>query len=398
MQLRQGTAEDIDAIIELRRDCYPSSPSAEALRQRYLYNSRFRIEEALWVGEQGGRVVASLLLIPLASYWPGGILSMTGVAGVAVHPSYRRQGWAQAMLREALPSAPAAVTGLYPFRSGFYARLGYASVCQNLHFEVSPEALPRPLSWQPLQPVPIEALANIYQRAESSLGRGALVRNAAFWQRLLEDPELRIHGLDDGYLIYVHHPEASQPLTSQLEIVECVAAQPSAWVQLVGHLHGLKAQVSRIHWPDAGDSRWPLGWTETVHPWGQELRGENLTVGRISAGMMLRFLDFNAAWEGRSYLDLGKWDMKLTVTDPLDFCQGTFHLRFESGQVKVEALSEPALASTDVGSLTQLWSGAVGWSELYRWGRLHGPLEQWQRLGQACRTEARPYVHGSDCF
>jgi len=52
MELRPGRADDMEAIIELRRDCYPSSPGPEDLRQRYLCNPRFRLEDALWSGSQ----------------------------------------------------------------------------------------------------------------------------------------------------------------------------------------------------------------------------------------------------------------------------------------------------------------------------------------------------------
>lgn len=398
MELRPGRADDMEAIIELRRDCYPSSPGPEALRQRYLCNPRFRLEDALWVGEVGGRVVASLLLIPFELYWPGGPQSMLGVAGVAVHPSYRRQGLAALLLRQALETRQANFSGLYPFRSAFYARLGYAPIGRNQHWRLAPESLPRPSGWEPLQSANWEQLAQLYHQAESAMGRGAALRNEAFWKQLLADSQLRVHAHPQGYLIYVHHPDRRQPLTSRVEILECLATHANAWPHLVGHLIGLQKQVRHIDWPDAGDSSWPLNWAETVQPWGRELRGENLTVGRASVGLMLRFLDIPSAWQARRYEPQGHWQINLEVRDPLARCQGSYRLNFNQEQVVVESQPGKAELSCDVGSLTQLWCGAVTARELLLWGQLQGPPEPWLRLGRACRSEFRPYIHPSDCF
>ncbi len=398
MELRPGRADDMEAIIELRRDCYPSSPGPDALRQRYLHNPRFQLEDALWIGEVGGRVVASLLLLPLELYWPGGPQSMLGVAGVAVHPSHRRQGLAEQLLRRALATRPASFSGLYPFRSAFYARLGYAPIARNQHWRVAPESLPRPQDWEPLQSASWQQLASIYHEAESALGRGAACRKEAFWKQLLSDEQLRVHAHPHGYLIYLHHPDRRQPLTSRLEVLECVVRRAEAWPHLVGHLIGLQKQVRSIEWPDCGDSSWPLRWAETVQPWGRELRGENMTVGRTSTGLMLRFLDLPSAWQARCYEPQGRWGVSIEVSDPLGRCQGTFQLDFSDERVEVRGQASGAELHCNVGALTQLWCGAATARELLLWGQLQGPAELWLRLGRACRAEGRPYIHPSDCF
>jgi predicted acetyltransferase len=68
--------------------------------------------------------------LPMAEMVRGVIYPMSGVAGVASHPSARRQGYVRQVMHALLEQTSAegqAVSTLYPFRESFYERLGYVS-------------------------------------------------------------------------------------------------------------------------------------------------------------------------------------------------------------------------------------------------------------------------------
>lgn len=398
--LRNAIPDDLDRIVELRRDCYPASPPPDQLKRRLMDNARFRLPEDVWVLEADKQLVAMAATLPLQLYVPGGTLGLCGLASVAVHPSARRRGRAGALvtdlLREALRRGDA-LAGLFAFEYQFYRRYGYAPVvCANV-WEVAPGDLPYDRACaHDVERMSVQNARAIYAACEGALGRFSLVRTQRFWEEGLG--ECRAYGCADGYVLYRHRTNVQQPLTSEVDVLEMVAGTPAAWRALLGHLSLLQEQVTRISIPMPADSRMPLLWREPRQRWAQEIRGEDYTTGRQTVGMALRWVDVVAALQGREYAHGPEFHCVIDVQDAAGISNGNFSLQFAADRLQVESTASPAQLQADVGSWTQWWSGACGLDELLAWGGLRGDLQVAEELARRFRTARTPYVHGLDCY
>jgi predicted acetyltransferase len=91
--------------------------------------------------------VACVESAPMTQNVRGKIFPMAGIWGVATHPKARRKGYSRQVLKHVLESNRddgRPLTCLYPFREGFYERMGYTTMPVALKVNFPPEVL-RPL-------------------------------------------------------------------------------------------------------------------------------------------------------------------------------------------------------------------------------------------------------------
>lgn len=84
---------------------------------------------------------------PLIQNLRGVTFSMGGVADVCTHPAARRKGYVRALMHQLYArfyEQGIAVSCLYPFKEGFYQRLGYVTMPQMKRAKFNPEVL-RPI-------------------------------------------------------------------------------------------------------------------------------------------------------------------------------------------------------------------------------------------------------------
>ena len=115
--------------------------------------------EARRVVEKDGYLVGFGALYALEVWIGGRKVPVGGIASIAVAPEARRQGVARALLSAMdaeMESSGAALSLLYPFEEGFYARLGYAVTSPLLALRVSSRKL---LSMQALGNPSLTAVA-----------------------------------------------------------------------------------------------------------------------------------------------------------------------------------------------------------------------------------------------
>src|SRR5690606_2116982 len=99
----------------------------------------------LLLAERDGDVVGQAFLYPLSAWFGGREVRVGGVASVAVAPEARGTGVAAALLARLHARSDRrrdALTMLYAFRDGFYARHGYAPTSTRHRLAVAAGAIP----------------------------------------------------------------------------------------------------------------------------------------------------------------------------------------------------------------------------------------------------------------
>jgi len=113
---------DLDAVATITGAAF-SFPAAEA--ETWLSNAG---TDQLRVVREGGRVVGSLLLIPMGQYFGGKSVPMVGIAGVGVGIADRGRGVARALMAgtvQELAERGVALSTLYASTQTLYRSVGY---------------------------------------------------------------------------------------------------------------------------------------------------------------------------------------------------------------------------------------------------------------------------------
>jgi predicted acetyltransferase len=96
-------------------------------------------QENFRVVRDGGRMVSSLLRVPMGQYFGGQSLSLMGIAGVAVPPENRGRGYARAMMRLGMEEAQRdgfVLGGLYASTQTLYRQIGFEQAAHRHRIEV----------------------------------------------------------------------------------------------------------------------------------------------------------------------------------------------------------------------------------------------------------------------
>jgi hypothetical protein len=125
----------------LQEYAFRGTPSSEGDPPDFLpYTSG----ETTFVAEDSGRTVATASAIPMRQHVRGLVLPMAGVAGVASDPLARRRGHVRTLMTELLGEmrdTGHVVSALYPFRTSFYEKFGYAGLVRTRSVMFSPADL-----------------------------------------------------------------------------------------------------------------------------------------------------------------------------------------------------------------------------------------------------------------
>src|SRR5262249_16425716 len=136
--IRTAREADLERMAEIHGCCYPGSGTFEQQRREVLREPLGGME-ARRVVESGGNIVAQGALYALEIWLGGRKRPAGGIASIAVAPEARRQGLAKALIASMhaeLEARGAALSLLYPFEEGYYAKLGYGVTCPLLTVKV----------------------------------------------------------------------------------------------------------------------------------------------------------------------------------------------------------------------------------------------------------------------
>lgn len=397
-QVRRMAEADIEPAAAIQAEAFGGSPSSWL--PRYRSGARYTWRDG-WVVERAGTLCAAAVAIPLIWHYHGAVYEVSGIEGVAVRPTERRRGVAGLLLRAMLAADLAQgrpFSLLYPFRSGFYRRLGYATIGLTHFYRLPLAQLPDdPALRRHVRPLSEDDHAAVYDLHRQSLLRGAggLERSAAQWAWRWSRPEERWvvydDGAIDGYLVY-------QRIEDQLSIRELVALSGAAERGLWSFVSAQSDQIVAAAYHAPTDR--PL-WSLLAEPpmYQAVNRGDDLyDAAALTVGLMGRLVDVAAAFRRRRFDPQQRGALTLGLSDPLlDANTTTLALTIGDGRAEVAPTQAEPQARCDIVTLTQLFCGVLRASDACWQGRLTADPTTLALLDQALAGPA-PFIHPVDYF
>jgi predicted acetyltransferase len=268
-----------------------------------------------------------------------------------------------------------AVTMLYAFRHGYYAKLGYAVATSRKRLEIDPRSIPD--AWRVLARGRVrsakgddrDAIVRAYLRNAAQVS-GWLVRPDTLWERLFTR-ERRQHlvvpaanGELAGYVAFDITQDAFHEPTT-LTVGEVIADDDATRHALLGALGAMRDQVTEIVLEVAADDpielafidsdRHRFGTAEVEHP-----------LGTIVGGPMVRIEDVARAVEARGYASAGSTAFDLVVREEAD--EVAISVTIEDGRATAAAAKGGGAIRTSRRGLAAILYGGTGLGDAVRLG------------------------------
>jgi predicted acetyltransferase len=388
LSIRTARPDDLDRLIEIHLSAFPDPRGVEA-RRRLLSNHDLGGLDQLYALERGGRILAHAFLFELLVGFGGKMVRAGAIASVGVAPEARGEALARALLDELHQKAHSrgdALTILFPFRQGFYARQGYVSVSPTKLLSFHPRAIPEAWADPFLAPGTVRAatggdqagIVAAYKRA-LDVRTGWIERPERLWERRLLDERRRWFVLDRegsvaGYVTWTAR-QAEAHAETRLEVRELVADDEAARRRLLALLGAQRDQVTEVTLEVEADDpidRALIDMDLTRH--GTE-RVEH-ALGTVVAGPMLRLLDVPRAVEARGYSSDGAIDVAIDGAPAVS-------IRIEGGLGRIGPGTSGPLLQVDRASLGAILYGGLPPSQAARIGWLSADSEATLRLADA---------------
>lgn len=357
--------------------------------------------EILWVGEDGGRVVASCQLHRISHYVSGVEIPTMGLGTVAIAPTHRQRGLAGRMVSEALAAARErgdVLSSLYPFRASFYARLGYG-LCGDAHqYHLAPRDLPASEERASVEMIAGEGaereLAAFYD-AWARTQTGQLKRGERLWRSLLDAQDrlvvgYRAHGSLEGFAL-ASYPTDMPPAERYLSVDEIAWSTPRARRGLYGWLASMGDQWRSLALRALPEHRledW-LREPRLARPGPPPQWGLWFPSALLLRGPMFRILRFDEAWRLRRSEPEVRLTVEIEVHDEqLAMNEGTRRIAIENGVVEVLPGGGAADLRIEGGisALSRLYMGSLRSSDAVESGLLTADRpERLEALDRALR-------------
>lgn len=355
---RSASKKDLDRLVEIHTAAYPDSRGSEERRRKFQSNLYGRLDDLVVAERQADRpgrkastasdIVGHAFLFAMSAWFGDRKVRMGGIASVAVALEARGLGVGTGLLNELHARSHRrgdALTMLYPFRQGYYARLGYAPTTSRKRLAFDPASVPA--SWRALATCvgritadDREAIARLYERAGRRTS-GWLERPDESWERRLvrERVEYLVartsSGAISGYVGFTIAQEEPHAETKVL-VEELVSVDDQARRALLGALGGFRDQMTSIELEvDANDALDFALLDPDGRRHGTEIVEHDL--GTIVGGPMVR-IDPSVegivrAIRARGYREEGRLDLVVTpelASDPL-----ALSMQVERGRARV---------------------------------------------------------------
>jgi predicted acetyltransferase len=374
---RPARPEEVEEVARLGMHSFPAPNRTLQWWLEYLTSGPHGGLEALWVAEEGGRLVGACQLHWLRQWIAGQALPVMGLGSVAIAPTHRRRGLAARMLIAGFAHARErgdVGSALYPFRASFYEELGYGLAGEAHQYQLPPALLPdapeERLRVRLVDGPETEAdMRAVYAEAACRAMTGQLDRTERSWRKAWgeQDQAAVVYygegGKPEGYAIVRYRSDL--PVTTRyLEVEERMWMTLGAQRGLYGWLSTMSDQwrelVYRAH-PEEGfgdlisEPRLPL----LANPsWG--LWFPSATLMR---GPMFRVLDVPAALSSRTLLNEASFTLRLEVDDQqIPENRGPWVVRFEGNAMFVEPDAGGAADATlriPMDTLSRVFIGAL---------------------------------------
>ncbi len=358
MRFRNATREDLPRLVEIHLAAYPDNLSVAA-RERNFTHPPFGDLDDLVVVEVKKSIVAHAFLFRMKSAFGGRPLHVGGIASVAVAPESRGRGVALKLMEHLHAVSDArgdAVTMLYPFRQGFYTRLGYAPTSCRKRLLIDTRSIPS--SWRndrvrAMRGGDRARIRALHARAVAR-SSGALSRPKSYWEKLFLRERRMVLVCGDGQKElsgYVAFTIVQAELHGEttLEVEEMIADDDASRRALFAALSSMRDQADEIVIELAEDD--PLD-RALVDPDGRRHGSSAVEhlLGEVTLGPMVRLADIPRAIAARGYPVDGAFEVVIDGT--------ALGVRVEDGRAKVvPAQARPAIRASRVGLTAVLYGG-----------------------------------------
>jgi predicted acetyltransferase len=391
LAFRPANEEDLDRLVEIHGAAFPDARGAAARRRNFEQSALGRLSD-LVVAHSGDRILGHGFAFPLHAFFGGKAVPIVGIASVGVAPEARGRGVASALIQhihEAARQAGSALSMLFAWRHGFYARLGYAEVACSHRFGCDPRAVPR--AWveaargkelRAATGADREALLACYRR-EAVQRTGWLHRPETLWSRLLLAERLRTVVVAKGeagvagYVVFEIAQDEPHAET-RMFVRELVADDDDTRRTLWGFLGAQAGQVAEIEIELEARDPTPFALTDVDGRRGGTERIEH-DLGSVVAGPMVHLLDARRALGARGYAREGEANLSVEGD--------AFRLEVRGGEGKVVHL-EPSSdrVELDARTLGSVAFGGLGALDAARLGLVRGPTEAVARVDELLRV------------
>jgi predicted acetyltransferase len=387
LRFRTATRDDLDRVLEIHLPSFPDERTVEQRTRNFTANP-FGTLDDLVIAERAGVIVAQAYLFPLEAWFGGRAVRFGAVASLGVAPEVRGRGIGRALLQHLHVASDVrgdALTMLYAFRQGFYARLGYGTTSSRRRLSIDPASMPA--SWRALARGRVrrasgtdkDGMRSAYARSAARTS-GWLTRSDVLWDRRLarerrqffvaDRPASEGGGSVAGYVAF-ELVQNEEHAATKLVVDEVVADDDVTRRALLGSLAALRDQVVAIELEV--DDRDPLehalvdsdGRRHGTHRVEHDL-------GTIVGGPMVRIEDVPRAIEARGYAADGALDIVVHASEGETNGAGeeiAVSVRVAGGRAEVSAARGAAAAlRTTRAALSSLLYGGLRASDAARLG------------------------------
>ncbi|MCL2726146.1 MAG: GNAT family N-acetyltransferase [Polyangiaceae bacterium] len=369
LEFRAAKKSDLERLVEIHAAAFPDARGVEE-RTRVLTANPFGPLQDLVVVERDGELVGHAFLFRIKAWFGGRKVRVGAIASVGVAVEARGQGIGSRVLDELHRRSSVrgdAITMLYPFRQGYYARLGYGGGAPHKRLSCDPASIPA--AWRLAAREHVvradgrdrEGMRRAYATAALHAS-GWIDRREAFWERRLTRDHVthlavrgKARGSIRGYVAFaITQAEASAEASVLVE--ELVAVDDAARRALFGALGALRDQASVVELEVSADD--PLEFA---------LMDPKNVLGAVAGGPMVRMNDTTRAIEARGYARDGTLDI---VVDDGE-ASVLFVVCIESGRARVHAMAPKDRASafsTSKATLASILYGGLRPSGALRLG------------------------------
>lgn len=380
MEIRDLTADDLDAVLDIRKRSFGllGVGDAETWRAAVLPT----LAEGRYLGAfDGDRLVATARLRPFTQWWHGRPQPMAGVAGVTVSPEDRGRGLGTTIMRAAVARAVSfgdAVSALFPATTPIYRSLGFEHAGARYQVSLPAEALRAVMPSQQVKlrrmgPGDAAEVVSVLHRVHAATrASGPMSWGEDIWRLWLADKDDFLYLADDGFLVY----RWAGPDMEVDNLVAGSADTARALWSIVGSSSSIAKRITATVAPDD-----PVLWLLRERTKDQIIRDP----------WMFRVLDLPAAVRRRGYPEVVTATAVVQVNDPLlEGNTGRWRLEFAEGAGSATALAEDAAGPVlTVNAFSALYAGIP--TATLRGGGLMSGDERYDEVLDAAFA-ARPYM------
>ena len=340
-------SEDSHSFGSILGQCFLSSPVEEQAWIKLMETENIRVIR------KNKEVIGGLAVIPMAQWWGGKSVTMTGIAGVSIAPEYRGTGAALSLMQHTIKELHAkgvATSVLYPSVQQLYRKLGYEQAGSFYGWEAPVQSIQIRE-----QPLPVKAVSTdsqifyeLYKKQAKNIN-GYLNRARPIWSRIMNPSRDTFYAYligsteqPQGYIIFSQHSaEDGAILRVRDWVVLTNAATKTFWSFLNNH----RAQIDKIRWRSS-----VIDYLTLILP-------EQIAKIKFKQCWMLRIINLEKALSTRGYLSGIETELHLEITDDLIAeNNGKFILSIHNGSGNITKGGRGEL-KLDIRGLASLFTG-----------------------------------------